>query len=404
MTPSEYILRKSVVTQGRMSSTDWDLMDAAIKERAFVSSRVESVRFLDVCRSRIADLLENSRDADGALVSRARVVSDIMHAARDAGIARGTASLKDPGSYARANVIVDTNAGMAAGYVQAELANSHGARMAFPAQELLRFEDRERPRDWKSRWIAAGGKLYGDRMIALKGDPIWINISRFGQPYPPFDFNSGMGVEDVSYDEAVELGVIQEGYEPPEKSPLVEFNEKLETSMEVPGPDSERIKDMQQIFGDQIQYNPHTKKMYFDGAMIHDVVKQVRAQFDAGLKQTTVKAKPSIGRPSSLFCEKASTSAESAKKPLRISPSTLFHVFQDHVDNDKDSRNIPLQDRELTLIGHVWRTPDSVDPAKDGKWMLTKTASDGNLYRLVVLPESSGGFSFHTFYKEKAVK
>ena len=64
MTPSEYILRKSVVTQGRMSSTDWDLMDAAIKERAFVSSRVESVRFLDVCRSRIADLLENRRDAD----------------------------------------------------------------------------------------------------------------------------------------------------------------------------------------------------------------------------------------------------------------------------------------------------------------------------------------------------
>ena len=96
-------------------SDDWDLMDAAIKERAFVSSRVESVRFLDVCRSRIADLLENSRDADGALASRARVVSDIMRAARDAGIARGTASLSDPGSYARANVIIDTNAGMAAG-------------------------------------------------------------------------------------------------------------------------------------------------------------------------------------------------------------------------------------------------------------------------------------------------
>ena len=86
MTPSEYILRKSVVTQGEMSSADWDLMDTAIKERAFISSRVESVNFLDTCRSRIADLLENRRDADGALVSRARVVSDIMRAARDAGI------------------------------------------------------------------------------------------------------------------------------------------------------------------------------------------------------------------------------------------------------------------------------------------------------------------------------
>jgi len=404
MTTSEYILRKSIVTHGEKSSADWDLMDAAIKERAFFSSRVESVRFLDTCRSRIADLLENRRDADGALASRARVVSDIMRAARDAGIARGTASLSDPGSYARANVIIDTNAGMAAGYVQAELANSHGARMAFPAQELLRFEQREKPREWKSRWIAAGGKLYGDRMIALKGDPIWINISRFGKPYPPFDFNSGMGVEDVSYDEAVELGVIQEGYEPPEKSPLADFNDKLEASMEVSGPKSERLPDMQKIFGDQIQYNPHTKKIYFDGAMIHDVVKQVRVQFDAGLKQTSVKAKPSIGRPSSIFCEKAGIMPDSADKPLRLSPSAIFHVLQDHVNKDKDSRNIPLQDRELTLIGHVWRTPDSVEPAKDGKWMLTKTASDGNLYRLVILPESSGGFSFHTFYKEKAVK
>ena len=404
MTTSEYILRKSVVTQGEMSSADWDLMDAAIKERAFVSSRVESVNFLDTCRSRIADLLENRRDADGALVSRARVVSDIMRAARDAGIARGTASLKDPGSYARANVIVDTNAGMAAGYVQAELANSHGARMAFPAQELLRFEEREKKREWKSRWIAAGGKLYGDRMIALKGDPIWVNISRFGKPYPPFDFNSGMGVEDVSYDEAVELGVIQEGYEPPEKSPLADFNDKLEMSMEVPGPESDRLKEMQKTFGDQIQYNPHTKKMYFDGAMIHDVVKQVRAQFGAGLNQTTVKAKPSVGRPSSLFCKQVGITPDAADKPLRLSPSTLFHVFQDHIGKDKDSRNIPLQDRELTLIGHVWRTPDTVDQAKDGKWMLTKKTADGNLYRLVVLPEPSGGFSFHTFYKEKSVK
>ena len=38
-------------------------------------------------------------------------------------------------------------------------------------------------------------------MVALKEDPVWTRISRFGQPWPPFDFNSGMGVEDVSHDE-----------------------------------------------------------------------------------------------------------------------------------------------------------------------------------------------------------
>jgi hypothetical protein len=31
------------------------------------------------------------------------------------------------------------------------------------------------------------------RMIARKDSPIWEALSRFGTPYPPFDFNSGCG-------------------------------------------------------------------------------------------------------------------------------------------------------------------------------------------------------------------
>lgn len=47
-------------------------------------------------------------------------------------------------------------------------------------------------------------------MIALKTDPIWVKISRFGQPYPPYDYGSGMGVVDVSRAEAERLGLISE--------------------------------------------------------------------------------------------------------------------------------------------------------------------------------------------------
>ena len=47
-------------------------------------------------------------------------------------------------------------------------------------------------------------------MIALKSDPIWYDISAFGQPYAPFDFNSGMDLRDVDRDEAVDLGLISE--------------------------------------------------------------------------------------------------------------------------------------------------------------------------------------------------
>ena len=250
MTPDEFILRKSLVAAG-LSSDKWAELSAGIRDRAFFSSRVESIRFLDTCRTRIAELLANARNADGAKTSRAQVVSDIMRAARESGISTGTERLSDPGSEARANVIIDTNAGMAAGYVQAEIANTYGARLAFPAQELLRIEEREKPRDWRRRWAAAGGHLYAGRMVALKGDPVWVAISRFGVPYPPFDFNSGMGVDDISFDEAVALGVINADYKPPEKSPLKEFNESLEADMQFRDDKSWQI--LKKVFGDQIR-------------------------------------------------------------------------------------------------------------------------------------------------------
>lgn len=63
------------------------------------------------------------------------------------------------------------------------------------------------PRPWRERWKEAGGKLYDGRMIALRNDPIWRKISRFGSPVPPFDFNSGMGLEEVNRFEAEALGV-----------------------------------------------------------------------------------------------------------------------------------------------------------------------------------------------------
>lgn len=75
----------------------------------------------------------------------------------------------------------------------------------YPAQELVRLEKRRAPRDWQSRWIDAGGKLIGGRMIALKTDPIWSAISDFGVPWPPFAIGSGMGLTDVSHRDAVDF-------------------------------------------------------------------------------------------------------------------------------------------------------------------------------------------------------
>ena len=62
-------------------------------------------------------------------------------------------------------------------------------------------------------------KLFQNRMVALKSDPVWTKISRFGHPYPPFDWGSGMGVEDVSREDVLSLGVIKEDYALPPSPP-----------------------------------------------------------------------------------------------------------------------------------------------------------------------------------------
>lgn len=398
MTPAEVILRKSLVLQGEMNSADWEVMSAGIKDRAFWVSRCESLNFVDTCHKKIADLLSDAKNENGTITSRAEVVSAIMQAAKNNGLNTGSASITNHGSVARASIIVDTNAAMAAGYASAIQSNSYGARLAFPAQELVRIEERERKRDWTRTWQQHGGHLYGGRMIALKGDPIWVKISRFGNPYPPFDFNSGMGVEDVSFDEAVSLGVIEDDYKPSEVSPMDDFNDRIEASMTMSGPDDSKLLQLQKIFGDQIQYNKHTKRAVFDGAMIHDVAKKIGDEYRSGLKTTTIKTKPTIGKPSELFTQSVPSSKD---VNLRVPASNIFHVFQDHVGLDKDSRNVPLTERELVLIGHIWRNPEAVIAAKDGSWFVTRKDSLSNTYVLVVSPDANGGLNFHTFYKMK---
>jgi len=68
-------------------------------------------------------------------------------------------------------------------------------------------------------------------MIALKNSDIWDRLGdsntfpdALGNPYPPFAFNSGMGVEDVSRTEAEQLGVIERftPTPPPRERALVE--------------------------------------------------------------------------------------------------------------------------------------------------------------------------------------
>lgn len=396
MSPAEIILLKNLVSSSQdMDSSAWDKVRAGIKDRAFFSSRVESVRFLDVCRSKIADLIGNVRNSDGALTSRAEVVSSIMRAAREAGITSGSASISDPGSEARANVIIDTNAGLAAGYARLEMDSTLGARIAFPCYELVRVEERNVPRDWRSKWVSEGGRLYQGRMVALKDDPIWTAISRFGCPYPPFDYNSGMGLDDVSHEEAVSLGVIKEDYEPQEKSPLEAFNANLEADLKVGN--GNLLGELRKQFGDQIRNDDGVIRWRQD-VISKAFMSEKDFTINVGCASDRLKSK----LPKSIAPESISD------KPFIVDGNWLDKKRQDgstHRDHffplEYRDTNIPLTVDDLELIPSIWREPDSVSDKTSDKWniLCEQRAADGGTYKLVVNVENNPHIV--TFYKTK---
>lgn len=140
----------------------------------------------------------------------------------------------------RLRLIVETNVDLARGYGMFQQTQDVDILTEWPAWEFFRAEQRKEPRDWPARWEDAGGTFYpgpsdypAGRMIALKNDPIWVEISAFDLPYAPFDYNSGMDLQDIDREEAEALGVIK----PNEavQAQRVDFNMGVQASPEAEG-------------------------------------------------------------------------------------------------------------------------------------------------------------------------
>lgn len=247
MTAAEKILGKVPVGSG-LGTAQWQEVAAGLRNRAFFSAKVEEARILAEARRMCAEVAEGKRSASEFRRDMRALLAKMGHPLKEDG---SDNDLTDLYAQRRLDVIRETNVRQARGWAQHVEGTTAGALMAYPAQELVRVYDRENPRDWESRWRAAGGHFYGGRMIALKGDPVWTAISRFGTPWPPFDFNSGMGVEDIDWEEAVELGVVGED-DPPPSPEETDFNAGLEAEVEF-GEDSPEWAFLQDAFGEQIR-------------------------------------------------------------------------------------------------------------------------------------------------------
>lgn len=219
----------------------WSRIPLALRERAFFSAGVQDARELQ----RLQDLVGSAKSKSEFVAKAREYLRSRGHPAP--GDERDLAALT---SRRRLELIHGQNLEAARGHGWWKEGQRPEVLDAFPAQEFLRVESRQRWRmDWPERWRAAGGRMFGSRMIALKNSGVWTALSRFGVPWPPFDFGSGMGVADVSREEATALGVIQPGEVI--QGDEANFNERMEAS--VKGLSRESLDLIELAFGDQVK-------------------------------------------------------------------------------------------------------------------------------------------------------
>jgi hypothetical protein len=241
----------------KLRTAEWSRVPLALRERAQFSAGVENARFLQTVQDQLRKAISLRKEqAPGgeAFVDRSSFIGELRKMAFGEGISDLTGGLTDLASRARLGLIFDMQTEQAAEYSRWKWDQDPDILDAFPAQELIRVESRRVPRDWRTRWQEAGGRLVDGRMVALKSDPIWMGISAFGTPWPPFDFASGMGLQDVSRADAEALGLIKtEQAQTPQQA---DFNQRLEASAKDLSP--ALVQALQRAFGNQIRVDGDT--------------------------------------------------------------------------------------------------------------------------------------------------
>jgi hypothetical protein len=188
----------------RSTSAELAALPASIRRQALFSAKMTLLDPLVEMGNSIKQILDGTKSA-----SESR--RDIRAALSAAGYVAPTGkdeSLQDHTTQRRLDLILQQNVRKARGYAKRSADMDPDTLDQWPAQELIRVMPRKSERNWKARWVAAGGQLVKGRMVALKTAPIWANISRFGEPFPPFDYGSGMGLKDIDREEAEALGLL----------------------------------------------------------------------------------------------------------------------------------------------------------------------------------------------------
>lgn len=243
--------KRKQILRTTLPSRELSALDSEVKRRSIFSARLDVFDPLQSLKTNLEKITEGGVDEYGRIRSIPEAKAQLREAMREAGMMpapSGTREIKDFYSDARRQLMVETNVLDTLNFGRWKATQDQVALDVNPAWELVRMIETRVQRDWQERWLAAaeatGGfdgctdpREAGGRMVALKNHPIWQALGdgeggyddTLGNPWPPFAFNSGMNVIDVSRDDAVALGIMgpDDTVKPSENHDL---NESLEAS------------------------------------------------------------------------------------------------------------------------------------------------------------------------------
>lgn len=191
-------LRSQRVLPSNLTSAELSRIRVSIRRRAFFAARVENAKLLDRMKRIVTGVVDRGEPGANAIGKLRQAVEASGYRA----VPGTEGTIRDLTSSHRLKLIAETNAGMARGYGEWAKKQDIDKLRRYPCQQLVRKLPRVEPRDWPARWRTMGGAMVQGDMIAGVNNPIWARISRFGLPYPPFDFNSGMGLRMIPAKEA----------------------------------------------------------------------------------------------------------------------------------------------------------------------------------------------------------
>lgn len=222
-----------------MSSREIQQLGGDVTRRATLSARVSVAEILQKIKDGTEKIaggiteggaVAGQHAAGDRMVSPAEMKAQLKELAQSLGWSPENPddidTIKDIRGSARLQLIVETNVLDTMNAGRWEAGQDEVALEVNPALELVRVTEAKMPRDWEERWDEARAATIEDgstssadgRMVALKNHPIWQALGdgeggfndTLGNPWPPFAFNSGMGTLEISREEAVGLGLMNE--------------------------------------------------------------------------------------------------------------------------------------------------------------------------------------------------